>query len=284
MTVWQLLTVTWHWHPSVVLGFTGLIAAYFAAVRFRFSTGVLWYVAGIGVLLITLLGPLHELGETYLFSAHMLQHLLLLLIVPPLLLLGLPGVAIQRILRYPPLQTSEALLRRPSVAWATGIGVMWLWHLPVLYTAALRHESIHILEHLCFLAAAVIFWWPILAPVPETRLPALLAITYLFTAMLASNLLGILLTFAPVGLYPTYLDPADPLRILPLLRGAWGLTPAIDQELGGLLMSMPGNLVYLVAIIMTLIRWYGLPEEAVVPKLSADQRPQATMAPALEDV
>lgn len=270
MTGWQLLTTTWHWHPSVLLGCTLLIVAYLVAMRFRLSTEALWYAAGIGVLVFTLLGPVHELGEDFLFSAHMLQHLLLTLIVPPLLLLGLPHTPIQPALRSPFIRTTECVLGHPLLAWCLGISMMWLWHLPVLYNATLRHENIHIIEHLCFLAAAISFWWPILAPIPAARLAALPAIAYLFAAMVASSLLGILLTFAPVGLYPAYLSPRDPLNILPLVRGAWRLTPSVDQQLGGLLMWMPGGLVYLVAIIAMLSRWYSSPEEDVALRTIVD--------------
>jgi putative membrane protein len=267
MTTWQLLTSTWHWHPSVLLGCEALLIGYAAAVRFRLSSAALWYVVGVVVLLVALLSPLHTLGDAYLFSAHMLQHLLLMLIVPPLLLVGLPPALVRQALRHPGLRRVERVLGQPLVAWSLGIGTMWLWHLPVLYNAALRHEGLHIVEHLWFLGSAVIFWWPVLARAQEVRLVPLAAMVYLFTAMIASSVLGIILTFVPPGLYPTYLHPIDIHGILPLLRNGWGITPAVDQQLGGLLMWMPGSLVYLCAIIATLVHWYGTPEEDLHPPM-----------------
>lgn len=258
---WQMVTSMWHWHPSAVWGCIALVVGYAAALRFRLPTRAPAFVAGVAVLLIALVSPIHTLSDTYLFSAHMLQHLLLLLIVPPLLLLGLPGDLVQRGLRYKPITFSARILTLPIVAWLIGIGAMWLWHLPALYEATLSQQWIHIFEHLCFLAAAVIFWWPIFVQSDELRLAPLPAMLYLFTGMLAGGVLGMILTFAAPGWYPSYLNPRDPFRILPIIRDAWGLTPAVDQQVGGLLMWVPGSLVYLAAIIAMLTRWYGAPEE-----------------------
>jgi cytochrome c oxidase assembly factor CtaG len=136
-----------------------------------------------------------------------------------------------------------------------------VWHLPALYNAALAHEGIHIAEHLCFLATATLFWWPVVGPLAQRRLAPLAAALYLFAAMAASTVLGIILTFAPPGIYPAYLNPVDQLGVVRLLREGWGLSPAADQQLGGLLMWVPGNLVYFWAFIAALVRWYSAPEQ-----------------------
>jgi putative membrane protein len=263
MTTWQLLISTWHWHPSVLLGCAALIMGYLAALRFRLGKPALFFAASVLVLLVALLSPIHTLGDDYLFSAHMLQHLLLMQVVPPLLLLGIPPWLVRQALTWAAVGWIERMLGQPLVAWSIGIGTMWVWHLPALYGAALDHEGVHILEHLCFLVTATILWWPVVAPLEEARLTPLAALLYLFAAMVASSILGIILTFAPPGLYPAYLHPTDTLGILPLLRDGWGLSPAADQQLGGLLMWVPGNLAYLCAFIGTLARWYSAPEEDV---------------------
>jgi putative membrane protein len=260
MTTWQLLLSAWHWHPSVLLGCAVLVVAYLRALRFRWFSVTPLFLAGVLLLLIALLSPVHTLGDSYLFSAHMLQHLLLLLVVPPLLLLGIPAPPIGRALHVPAMRSVERVLGQPLVAWILGIGAMWAWHLPALYNAALGNQGVHIAEHLCFLVTATIFWWPVVVPAPWSRLAPFAALLYLFAAAAASSLLGIILTFAPPGLYPAYLQPADRLGILPLLREGWGLTPAVDQQLGGLLMWIPGSLVYLGAMIGGLARWYGAPD------------------------
>jgi cytochrome c oxidase assembly factor CtaG len=133
---------------------------------------------------------------------------------------------------------------------------MIVWHVPALFNAALADDGIHILQHLSFLVTGVIFWWPVLAPSETRRMAPFAAISYLFGACLTCSLLGAALTFAHPGLYPAYLNPRDSLGILPLLRNQWGLDPKTDQQLGGLLMWVPGCFVYLTAILATVTHWY----------------------------
>ena len=140
------------------------------------------------------------------------------------------------------------------------MAALWIWHMPRLYDATLASEPLHIFEHLMFLVTATIFWWPILAPLEDSRMSHGAAFAYLGAAMLVTGVLGILITFAPVGTYAAYLHPQDELGILDALRHSWGLTTEADQELGGLLMWVPGGLVYLGAIMAVLARWYRAPE------------------------
>lgn len=257
MSAWALLATTWNWDPSVLLGSAALIIAYFLLVTGEEYRGrALYFISGVLVVVVALESPLDQLGDGYLFSAHMLQHLLLLLIAPPLLLLGLPGTFWERLLKDPRLAWLARFLARPALAWIIGMGTIWIWHAPPLYNAALADERIHILEHLMFLVSATIFWWPVLSPSAEVRMAPLQAIPYLFGAAASSAVLGILLTFTPPGLYPEYLHPVDELGILPLLRDQWGLTPGTDQQIGGLLMWVPGSVIYLSGILLSLGRWY----------------------------
>lgn len=284
MTTWQLLISDWHWHPSVLLGCAALLAGYAVWLRFRFTGAALWYAAGVLVLFVALLSPLHTLGDTYLFSAHMLQHMLMILIVPPLLLLGMPAAPVRAWLAMPPVRQIERALGQPVVAWILGMGTLWLWHLPALYNAALGNENLHIVEHLSFLTTATMLWWPIVAPVEEARLMPLKAVVYLFLTMIASGVLGIILTFAAPGLYPAYLHPADQLGILPLLRDDWGLTPAADQQLGGLLMWVPSGLVYFAAAMVILARWYTAPDADDAPRFAGDGFSRTTDSRYAEEV
>jgi putative membrane protein len=261
MTTWQAFRTTWDWEPSVLIGCTALIGAYIAATRRRPSRHAWFFFAGILVLLVAQCSPLDALGDTYLFSAHMIQHLLLLLIVPPLLILGIPARLAERWLASPRARMAERTLRQPAVAWPLGIGAMYVWHIPALYNATLAHTGIHIAEHLCFLVTGAIFWWPVCAPLAATRYAPLAAMLYLFTAAVAGSVLGIILTFASPGLYPAYLHPLDTRGLLPLIRDGWGVSPSVDQQTGGLIMWVPGGLVYLCAIIGTLARWHSEEEE-----------------------
>lgn len=260
MSGWQLFISAWDWEPSVVVGCAALLLVYFAALRFRFPKVAWYFIAGIIVLLLALVSPLDTLGDTYLFSAHMLQHILLILIVPPLLLLGMPRDLAERVLRRPLTSMAERVLSKPVLAWTLGVGTMWIWHWPPLYNAALASEPIHIVEHLMFLVTATIFWWPVIGPIKELRLAPLEAVVYVFGACVAHTVLAILLTFAPLGLYPAYLRPVDTLHILPLIRDRWGLTPRVDQQWGGLMMWVPACLVYLSVLLAILARWYQTPE------------------------
>jgi cytochrome c oxidase assembly factor CtaG len=257
MNAWRVVLTAWDWEPSVVIGCCALVVGYLAALRFRYSPLIPRFVAGVLILGLALVSPIDKLGDMYLFSVHMLQHLLLVLIVPPLLILGIPAGLWRRWLRWPIIDHAERVLGQPVFAWGLAVGTLWLWHLPALYEAALEHEAIHIGQHLTFLVTATIFWWPVLTPVAERRLAAAPTLLYLLAGAAANTLLGILLTFAPAGLYPAYRRPVDLLGLLPLIRQEWGLTPTADQQLGGLIMWVPGGLVFLGVVLATLIRWLG---------------------------
>jgi cytochrome c oxidase assembly factor CtaG len=220
------------------------------------------FLLGDLVMLLALISPLDVLADDYLFSAHMLQHMLLILAVPPLLILGIPRALATSIVRVPALGAIERMLRNPGLAWTLGMAALWIWHVPRLYDATLASEPLHIFEHLVFLVTATIFWWPILAPLEQSRMNHGAAFAYLGGAMLITTVLGILITFAPVGAYTAYLHPEDSLHILAGLRDSWGLTTESDQEFGGLLMWVPGGLVYLCAIMAVLARWYRAPQPA----------------------
>jgi len=256
MTTMEFLKIAWEWYPSVVIGCLLMMMAYLIATDFAWSRRTLYFGFAVLTLLLTLCGPLDVLGDDYLFSAHMLEHLNLELIVAPLLLLGMSRQLIQKILNIPWARKIETVLGRPVVAWSLGIGILWLWHLPVLYNAALDNERLHIIQHLTFLVSATIFWWPILAPHGYRRLQTLAAIFYLYFGALANSTLGALLTFAPVGLYPHYMHPDNDLGALELIRRGWGMSVEGDQQLGGLLMWVIGGAIFIWALLMVYARWY----------------------------
>ncbi len=259
MTTMRLLLTAWDLDPSVCVGCTLALAIYLWKVKagpWRRCS----FVAGIVVMFLALESPLDALSDNYLFSAHMAQHLLLILIVPPLLLLGIPRETARTWLKGPRIARAERLLGRPSLAWFAAIVVMTLWHLPVLYNFALAHEGVHIVQHLSFLVTATMFWWPVLHPVAESRLETGTAVLYLFAAAAENSVLGIIITFMRVGYYPAYLHPNDELGALSLIRNGWGLSAAADQRLGGLLMWIPGCAVYFIAILAILALWYSQPD------------------------
>jgi len=238
----------WDWQPSVVAGCAVLAIAYVATVRGRSLSRMPYFLAGVVLLLLDLVSPIDTLADGYLFSAHIVQHFLLALVIPPLMLLGTPRWLAEAALQRPWIVKMERVLCQPSVAWLLGVGSMLGWHIPLLFNAALASEALHIFQHLSFLVTGMIFWWPVLGPLEERHLPPLAGVSYLFSACLCCSLLGAFLTFGPVGLYPAYLNP--PARI-------WGLDPRSDQQLGGMLMWVPGCFVYLSGILNIMLRWYA---------------------------
>lgn len=196
------------------------------------------------LLAVALLPPVATLAHGTLFSVHMVQHLLLLLGVPALALLAYRG-------RRPARGVS------PVLGWAAGTAGMWVWHIPVLCNAATRLTSVQIAETVSLLGLGVLFWWPLIGAAPARRLSPLGGVAYLFAGCVGCTLQGIVLTFSPVEVCTAFLNPTDPLHVLPWLRAHWGFTPAADQQVGGLIMWVPACLVYLGAIMGQFARWYG---------------------------
>ncbi|HEY3757593.1 MAG TPA: cytochrome c oxidase assembly protein [Opitutaceae bacterium] len=203
------------------------------------------YLAGAAALLaVALLPPLSTLAHGILFSAHMLQHLLLLLGVPAFALLGFPPTSARRSIS-------------PVLGWAAGAAGMWVWHVPLFCNAAVRSAGIQSLQTVSLLGFGALFWWPLIGAGSERRLAPLAGVTYLFAGCVSCTLQGILLTFSPVEICSAFLNPADPGPVLPWLSSHWGFTPAADQQIGGLIMWVPACLVYLGAIMAQFVRWYG---------------------------
>ncbi len=264
MTNWRVIATAWDWEPTVVLGCLALLVGYYFAPGFRITRRTLYFVLGDLVLLFALVSPLDTLGDNYLLSAHMLQHLLLVLVVPPLFLLGIPPPLWQRARHWSLFIQVEDVLSLPVVAWSAGVFTLSIWHLPVLYEAALESETIHVVEHLCFIVSAVIFWYPTIVLEGKHHLSAIGAMIYFMAAGMANVLLAIFIAFWPHVLYSTYLQPEDTLGILDWIRQGWGFSAMEDQEVAGLMMWVPGSFPYLVASFVLLIRWFanGEKEEA----------------------
>jgi putative membrane protein len=269
---WEHIMSLWAWDPGVLAGCALLLLGYVAIQRFRLSGSSVFFTLGVLVLLLALVSPLHILGEHYLFSAHMVQHLLLVLVVPPLLILGTPAWVFRRLLRWPLADRIERTLGQPAVAWSLAAVAVYVWHVPALFELTLHNMQAHIVEHGTFLVTGALFWWPVMCPLDERRrLNTLSSVLYLFSAGVTNCVLGIVLSFAQPGLYPTYLNPADPFGVLVHIRYEWGITTALDQQLGGMIMWVPGCLAYLGAILGTLGRWYSTPE-AATESVGADLR------------
>lgn len=252
----------WHW--SVEPWVVGLLLV--SALLYARGVWRLWSTAGWGrgigaapvvafsggwlALVVALVSPLDTLGGR-LFSAHMLQHELLMVVAAPLLVMGRPLAAwtwafgassrrrIGRAVQARWLASSWSALTDPVVAWCLHASILWVWHVPVLFSAALRHEGVHVLQHSSFLVSALFFWWTALGHDPRVGRGTGVAVAALFTTMLHTGALGALLSLAPTPWYPPYLETTTAL----------GMDPLDDQQLGGLVMWVPSGLAYVIAAI-----------------------------------
>ncbi len=215
------------------------------------------FVGAILVLVVALVSPLDALSET-LFSAHMVQHLLLMLVAAPLLVISdfqlallwaLPRRRAQRLgsgfNQSRPASGTWQVLNHPVFVWILFTVTMWLWHAPVFYQAALHSEAIHTLEHLTFLITAMLFWWVLLKHNRPDHIHYAMAVPFLFLTVLQSGILGALMTFTSQPWYPYYATLTHP----------WGLAPLEDQQLAGLLMWVPGGAVFTLLTIGYFAAW-----------------------------
>jgi putative membrane protein len=202
------------------------------------------FYAGLAVIFLALNGWLHDLSDYYLFSAHMVQHLLLTLVAPPLLIAGTPGWMLRPALRLPVVGPVARWLTRPTRCFATFTLVLAIWHLPPVYNLAMTYHSAHIVQHLMFIAAAVLMWWPIMSPLPELpRLSYPAQMLYCFALSVPMSLISVYIAYADALLYTAY-------AAAPRL---WGITPLQDQLIGGLVMWIPGGLFFFG--VMSVVYW-----------------------------
>jgi cytochrome c oxidase assembly factor CtaG len=251
----------WNLAPSLLLGAALIIGLYCYALgpyhkrfypRVPLKGGQTFaFFLGVAIMLLALISPLDALGDDYLFSAHMLQHLCLTTFGPPLLLVGTPEWMIERLLNNKLLFRVLKVLTWAPLAFALYNADFLVWHIPSLYNATLENETTHIFEHMTFIGLGILSWWPILSP--SSKLPRLSLggqILYIFLNGMPAVLLGAGLTFMQ-PLYAPYLS--DPI--------VWGISHAVDQQIGGLIMWVPVNLFYIVIMSVLFLRWMQRQEQ-----------------------
>jgi cytochrome c oxidase assembly factor CtaG len=262
----------WRIEPGVALFLFGLTALYLAWVgplnRRRPGSEarpvrrgeVVAFLGGSVAALVALGPPLDDWSHFFFVSAHMAQHLILMLVAVPLWLLGIPAWVYRPAVRHPLIGPAGRWLTRPLPAFMIGTAINVVWHIPALYDAALGVEALHVFQHLCFLVAGVFLWWPIVSKVPEW--PALsppLQCLYLFLQTVPGGIIGAFITNAGPGLYPHY----EEASVRP-----WDLSLKVDQEIAGLTMWVGTNALFLLLITIIFLRWAGNEEardRAAVP-------------------
>jgi putative membrane protein len=251
----------WTFAPIVIVALVAYVAIYVWRWRVSRAQGgaraapvgrlVLW-CTGVLCLFAALISPVDALGEE-LASVHMVQHLLIADLAPICLTLGLTKwilrPATRRIQR---LERAAGPLGHPVFGVVAYVGAMWAWHVPALYDAALEHSMVHVLEHLSFGAAGLLYWWHLLSPIrSRLRLGGLGPVLYMASTKLLVGFLGVLLAFSPSLLFDFY--AVDGTR--------WGLSPLDDQHVAGLIMALEQSIVMGIALAYLFVRMLAESEE-----------------------
>jgi putative membrane protein len=245
----------WHGDLSVLILVAGIIYLYYYLAGFRRQKNSWCLWLAIYILIIATCSPLDYLGMYAYFSAHMIAHVLLLLICGPLLVMSIPAKPALPMLK-PILKLSNFLSRHSWIAWFAGVGIMWLWHIPAIFDASFAHMmgafSIFPLLHSgSMLLAGMLFSWPLFGPVKNDHIHPLSGIIYLFTACISCSLLGLLITFAPANTYHYY------TALGKMAANPFNIARLADQQAAGLIMWVPCCFVYLSGCIYLLMRWFG---------------------------
>ncbi|MCF7688593.1 MAG: cytochrome c oxidase assembly protein [Cephaloticoccus sp.] len=253
--------INWtHWHnePYLVGGlifFGWLYALMSGPLRARFAPDkphptrqAVKFYAGILVFYLAVGSPLDQISERFLFSAHMVQHFLLMYAAPVLILLGLPGWMVDSVLRHPALSTAGRIASQPVVCGVVFVVTSSVWHAPLLYEWALHDKVVHVIEHIMFFGAALFYWWSQLSPsavFPARSYPT--QMLFQLCVIIAMTPVYAYITFTTEILYPTY-------EYAPRIIA--GFTATEDQLLAGVIMKIGGMLVALAAIGVSFYRWY----------------------------
>lgn len=241
----------WHWNPIIIGMIAFLWGGYGYRSKFKSTAKAILFTTGCLLILIALAAPMGPAGAAPIFSMHMARHIILLMLAPPLVVAGLPTEMVKPFFERPYIKEASQVLLNPLVTWGLGVGSMWFWHIPALYNRSVAPGNFWIpaIEILSLIGIGMLYCWPILSPLKRFQLSPLKGIIYLFTACSGCSILGILIVFAHTGIYQTaFASGADQI---------WGLTRSVDQQLGGLLMWVPGCFIYLTGVLVLLVRWFS---------------------------
>jgi cytochrome c oxidase assembly factor CtaG len=249
--------LSWTLSPAVLLAVAALGWVYlrrWRAVRLgpsptHAADAPVWrlccFLASLLAVLAALVSPLDALADQLFFS-HMIQHMLLLDAVPILAILGFTKVLLRPLTRsLTDIERRAGPLAHPAFAVALYVGVIWTWHVPAAYDAAVRHSGLHVIEHLTFVLAGSLYWWHLLSPIrARRRLSGLGPVAYMASTKLLVGALGMGLAFAPSALYAYYAHHAR----------VWGISALDDQAMAGLIMAVEQSIVMGTALVVLFVR------------------------------
>ena len=248
----------WHLEPSVLGGVLIVLGLYVYALTLEAEPQRWWrpavFALGAFVMALALVSPL-DAGAGRLLSLHMLQHVLLTTVGPPLVLLSLPPTALRRLFNQPLLSRPLIFVTTPIVAAIVFSVNMWLWHAPPAYSTALTSLPVHIAMHIAFMASGFIFWWPIIQPLPERRISDGARLLYLVITGFPMAILALLLLSSANVIYGYYAAPPH----------LWGVSPIIDQQIAGLIMGALGEAASFIAVSLIFLRFIDREEPAEAP-------------------
>ena len=267
----QSVATAWSWDPTVPLGILLAGALYVAGLRNWKNPSHpvnAWqrvsFFAGLGVIFLALQSPLDPLSD-HLFLMHQIQHLLLRMVGPPLILLGapltpllrgLPAAARQRVVRplagTPVIRRLYTFLTNPIVAALLFLGTLFFWQGQGTHNLSLRNDGVHYLMHLTMLFTGLLFWWVIIDLKPHrSRMPYVARALYLGFQIFPNTLLGAIVTFSPGMLYSAYGE----------VERLWGISLMADQAIGGTILWIPGDMMFLIAAALMVGLWFQQEEE-----------------------
>jgi putative membrane protein len=263
----SLSLTDWTWEPTVVAGLIAACAAYWLGWRRGAISGrddvtpwgisSVWrralFALGILTSLLALCSPIDRGGDEFFFWIHMIQHLMLMVVAPPLLLLGIAGAASPPADRLPRLRALWTAITRPWPALVIFNAVLLIWHVPALYDTTLTVLPVHVFEHITFMLAGFIFWWPVVDPIRSVRtrpVTSMQKVALLTLCGVPATIVGLLFSLAPRPFYDFY---ARAPRL-------WGISAVTDQQFAGAVMFGAGNIIFFAVISVIFLRMFGDPE------------------------
>lgn len=257
--------VEWHLHPDVISLLIVVVGLYLAGVYWLgdksspplrptrgqvacFAAGTLFLYLGAG-------SPIHDISETYLFSVHMLQHMLFSLVAPPLLLLGTPGWMLRPLIQGKYVRRVAYAITRPFPAFMIFNAFILVSHLPQFVDLTLRVHEVHFLAHVALVGTAMLMWFPVFSPLPELpRIPEFGRLVYLFVQSLLPAVIASFLAFANGTIYQFYANAPERL---------WGLSVVEDQQIAGLIMKLAGGAILWGVMAVIFFRWFNEEDKRV---------------------
>ncbi len=251
MNTLAVVAAAWRWNFMGIVDCLALLALYGVLGGFRWSRALVWFLSGEILLAAVVCSPLDVLARQYLLTAEAIEQLLLALVVPYLLVRGIPERVVRRL-------RLDRLNIPYQITWTIGIAVLSIWYLPRLLNAALASDAVRWCEYTTLLLGGGAFWWPLHSPLSKHRIPLVPAsLLYLVAATVWCSIAGLIIAFEqPWVNFP----PFDPLHIAESLVGDWSFTSELDQQTAGLLFWLGAGSILLTEVVLVYYRWYKSPE------------------------